>query len=147
MTHITIHTHISCSVTVDTPTHCLIYFAANAMHLSHLTVTGRTVDTSLNVRLVCVISIRFRLHPVDAFPGRLLLPLRKRSKFLNFRTFGLCRFVTAHARAYVRDRGVRRLINVFVAKSTLQLGSFVALLSNVLPVVKFDRLARAFWFT
>jgi hypothetical protein len=142
MTHVTINTHIPRSVTVHAPTHCLIYLATNAMHLAHLTVTGGTVDSSFYVRLVRVVRVRFGFQPVDALPRRLLLPLRKRGKLLNLGTLGLDRFVATHTSAYIWNSGVRRLVYVFVAESTLQLRSIVPFFSNVLPMVKFDRLPR-----
>ena len=147
MTNITINTHVSRSVTIHAPTHCLIYFATNAMHLSHLTVAGGTVDSRLYVRLVRVVGVRFGFQPVDAFPRRLLLPLRKRGKFLNLGTLGLDRFVATHASAYIWNGGVRRLVYVFVTECTLELRSLVAFFGNVLPMVKFDRLSWTFRFS
>src|SRR5262249_51581657 len=146
MTNITINTHISCSVTIHTPTHCLAYFAANPMHLSHLAVASCAFNSGFDVRLVRVVGVRLRFYPVAALPPRLLLPLRVSPVVLKLRAFCLSRLVAAHTRGYVLNCGVRRLIYVFVAEGALQLRSFIAFLGHVLPVIKFDRLPRPFRF-
>ena len=89
MAHITIHTNRFCSVAVDTPSHCLIYFSTNAMHFTDLAVTCHTLETGSNVRLVRVENICLGFVPIHATPRRLLFVLGERGKLLHFGAVGL----------------------------------------------------------
>lgn len=144
MANVAIHTHASRSMAVHAPSHRLIYFAAHSMHLSDLTVTRCALDSSPNVRLVRVISIRLRFEPIHATPRRLLFALGERGELLNLRAFGLDRLVATHARSNVWDSRVRRLVYVFVTERAFKLWSFFPFFGHVLPVVELDRLQRRF---
>ena len=143
MTHIAINACAARGMTVHAPSHGLLNFAAHSMHLANLTMTRRTLDTGSNVWLVSVERVRFRLEPIHASPRRLLFSFSISRELLDLWAFGLDRFVTAHASAYVWNSGVRRFIGVFVTKSALELRSVVPFFRDVLPVIELDRLHRS----
>jgi len=129
---------------VHAPSHRLIYFAAHSMHLSNLTVTRRALDSSPNMRLVRVVSVRLRFKPVHALPWRLLFSLSERRKLLNLRAFGLDRLVATHARSDVWDSRVRGLVCVFVTERAFKPWGFFPFFGHVLPVIELNRLPRRF---
>src|SRR5258706_2890969 len=124
MANVAIHTNAAGLVALDTPAHRLIYFAPHTVHLANLPVTGRAFDSSLDVRLVCVIRVRFRFEPVHTLPGRLLFSLRERRELLNFRALCLDRLVATHARGDIWNSRVSRLIHILVAERAFKLCSF-----------------------
>jgi hypothetical protein len=138
MTDVAIHTNASGLVAVYTPSHRLIYFAPHAMHLANIPVTGGAIYSSLYVRLVRVICVRFRFEPVHALPGRLLFSLREGGQLLNFGALGLDGLVATHTRADVGNSRVGRLIHVLVAESAFELWGFFAWFGYVLPVIELD---------
>ena len=144
MTDVAIHTNFLGLVAVDAPSHGLVYDAPHTVHLADRPVTSCAVDPSLNVRLVCVIRVRFRFDPVHALPGRLFFSRRERRELLNFRALGLDRFVATHAGVNVGNSCVSRLIDVLMAEGAFKLGSFVARFGYVLPVIELDRLNGRF---
>jgi hypothetical protein len=140
MTDVAIHTNASGLVALDTPSHRLIDFAPYSVHIANLPVTGRAFDSSLDVRLVCVICVRFRFEPVHTLPGRLLFSLRERRELLNFRALCLDRLVATHARGDIGNSRVSRLIHVLVTEGAFKLWSFFPCFGYVLPVIELDRL-------
>jgi len=144
MTHVAIVTNIPGSMAVHAPSHRLVYFAADSMHLSDRAVTGRALDARPNVRLMGVKSVRFRLDPVDALPRWLFFTFSVRRQFLNLRAFGLNRLVATHAGGDVWNRRVRRLVRILVTERALELRSFFSFFCHVLPVIELNRLERSF---
>jgi len=142
MANVTIHTHPFSPMAIDAPSHCLIYFATHAMHLSNLAVTGRAFEAGSNVRLVRVENICLRLVPIHATPRRLLFLVGERGKLLHFGTLGHYRIVTSHASGGIGNGGVRRLVYILVTEGALELRAFF--LCHMLPVVELNWLLRRF---
>jgi hypothetical protein len=138
MADITIHTRVVLTVTVNAPTHRLIYFLPDAMHLTDLPVTGSAFDAGRYVGLVTEEYIGRFLNPVNASPWRLFASSERGCQLLHFGAFGSHCVVAAHARRRIGYRRAGGLIGVLVAEATFELWPF--LFSEVLPVIEFDGL-------
>ena len=145
MTDVAIDTHASCAMAIDAPTHCLIYLATNAVHLSDFAVARRAFEARLYVRLVRVKHICLRFMPIHPAPRRLLFALGECRELLHLGAFGHDRFVTSHARGDVRNSRVRRLVHVFVTERAFEFRA--VFLSHVLPMIEFDGLPRSLGFS
>src|SRR5258707_9923324 len=86
MANIAIDAHVSSAVAVDAPSHGLIYFATDAMHLSNLAVTSSAFETGSNVRLVRGGKVCLRFMPIHPAPRRLVFSFGELGQLLHLRT-------------------------------------------------------------
>lgn len=145
MARVAIYARLLLAMTVYAPSHRLIDFAPHATGAANLAVTSRAVQVSAQVRLVCEEDVGLRLEPVDARPRRLFAALAEGRELLNFGALGLFGSVTDHARVCAWDSRVRRFVCMRVAEGAIKLRAIF--FRDVLPVIEFDRLLRAFRFS
>jgi len=111
---------------VDAPAHLGLHLASYSVSLSYVSVTARTLDARLYVRLVREEDIGVALEPVDPSPRRLFAALGECGKLLDLGAVGFDRRMTNHARVYVWYRRVRSLVGVLVTEGALKTRTFLA---------------------
>ena len=142
----TVHADFFLAMAFNTPTHRVVHFPLNPVHLVYLAVTRRTINAGADVRLVGKKNVGRFIDPIHPPPSRLLGPPGDRGQLLNLGAFRLHRFVTLHALRDIRDGGVRGFISVVVAGRSFEFRTiFFGFLRRVLPMIERYRLSRLVW--